>query len=105
MAEIAWGFPITGNKVSEVLMGNFIAEDMWRLSFLDVPSGTESPETLNELRDRMDSGPVEMSTGDLCEALAGAPQVWVLDMRLVSDTNVQLYIEDGEVFELNLERT
>jgi len=32
----------------------------------------------------------------------GAPQVWVLDIRLVTDNNVQLYIEDGEVFEVNL---
>lgn len=34
----------------------------------------------------------------------GAPQVWVLDIRLVTDNNVQLYIEDGEVFEVNLSR-
>jgi len=30
--------------------------------------------------------------------------VWVLDIRLVTDNNVQLYIEDGEVFEVNLSR-
>ncbi len=45
-----------------------------------------------------------MVTADLCEALAGAPQVWVLDIRLASDAAVQLYIEDGEVFEVNLNR-
>jgi len=34
----------------------------------------------------------------------GAPQAWVLDIHLVTDNNVQLYIEDVEVFEVNLSR-
>lgn len=59
---------------------------------------------LGELRERVVNGPVEVCTGDLCDALDGAPQVWVLDMRLSSDNNVQLYIEDGEVFEEHLGR-
>lgn len=99
----AWSFPITGDMVSEAIEANFSTNDTWLLSHLDVPSGSESPAILNQLRERMANGPSEVSTGDLCNALAGAPQVWVLDIRLSSDNDVQLYIEDGEVFEASLE--
>lgn len=53
----------------------------------------------------MTNGPVQASTADLCDALTVAPQVWVLDIRLSLDNDVQIYIEDGEVFEMNLDRT
>ena len=105
MSEIAWGFPITGNRVSEALRANFGAENMWLIAHMDVPSATDAPTALNDLRDRMTNGPVQASTADLCDALTGAPQVWVLDIRLSHDNDVQLYIEDGEVFEVNLDRT
>lgn len=104
MSEIAWGFPITGARVRESLR-NFGAEDMWLIAHMDVPSATDAPTALNDLRDRMTNGPVQASTSDLCDALTGAPQVWVLDIRLLHDDDVQLYIEDGEVFEVNLDRT
>ncbi len=105
MTVNAWGFPITGDRVVEALRKNFSTNDIWLLSHLDVPSGVESKATLGHLRERMVNRPLEVSTGDLCDALAGAPQVWVLDIRLSSDHEVQLYIEDGEVFEESLDRT
>ncbi|WP_367380702.1 hypothetical protein [Stenotrophomonas cyclobalanopsidis] len=100
---IAWGFPITGTRVSESL-GNFGAEDGWLIPHMDVRLGTDATTALNGLRDRMTNGPVEASTALLCDALTGAPQVWALDIRLLHD-DVQLYIEDGEVFVVNLDRT
>jgi hypothetical protein len=103
--KTVWSFPITGNRVSEVLRGAFDADEMWLVSHLDVPSGTASSTMLSVLRGRMENGPATVSTGDLCDALAGAPQVWVLDICLSSDRGVQLYIEDGEVFEADLVRT
>ncbi|WMJ68352.1 hypothetical protein [Stenotrophomonas sp. 24(2023)] len=99
----AWGFPITGDRVVEALRENFSTNDIWLLLDLDVPSGANSQAILNHLRERMVNSPLEVSTDDLCEALADAPQVWVLDIRLSSDHEVQLYIEDGEVFEENLD--
>ncbi|GEM_PF-1021349 len=101
----AWGFPITGDRVVEALRTNFSTNDMWLLSDLDVPSGAKSQAILSHLRERMTDSPLEVSTADLCDALADAPQVWVLDIRLSSDQEDQLYIEDGEVFEENLDRT
>ncbi|MGF6418242.1 hypothetical protein ABH900_001721 [Stenotrophomonas sp. AN71] len=104
MTVNAWGFPITGDRVVEALRTNFSTNDVWLLSDFDVPSGAKSQEILSHLRERMADGPLEVSTADLCDALAGAPQVWVLDIRLSSDEGVQLYIEDGEVFEESLDR-
>lgn len=52
----------------------------------------------------MANGPATVSTCDLCDALAGAPQVWVLDIWLSSDKDGQFYIEDGQLFEANLVR-
>lgn len=104
MTVKAWAFPITGDRVVEVLRESFSTNDIWLLSHLDVPSGAKSKAILSHLRERMVNGPLEVSTGDLCDALADAPQVWVLDIRLLSDPEVQLYIEDGEVFEENLGR-
>ncbi len=104
MTVNAWGFPITGDRVVEALGTNFSTNDMWLLSDLDVPSGAKSQAILSQLRDRMEDGPLEVSTVDLCNALADAPQVWVLNVRLSSDYEVQLYIEDGEVFEESLDR-
>lgn len=104
MMTTVWSFPITGDRVGEVLMGAFGADEAWLVSHMDVPSGITSSTILSGLRERLASGPVKVSTGDLCDALAGAPQVWVLDICLSSDKNVQLYIEDGELFEANLVR-
>lgn len=100
-----WGFPITGMKVSEVLRRHFSPEDVWELSFLDVPSGDFSSPSLDALRDKVSGRGCHISTAGLCEALEGAPQVWILDMRLASDSGVVLYIEDGEIFDINLRRT
>lgn len=63
----------------------------------EVSGDPESPS-------RADGGQPAVSTADLCDALADAPQVWVLDIRLSSDQEVQLYIEDGEVFDENLDK-
>lgn len=95
MTETVCSFPITGNKVSEVLRGALGADEMWLVSHMDVPSGIASSTILSGLREGVASGPVKVSTGDLCDALVGAPQVWVLDIRLSSGKDVQLYIEDG----------
>ncbi len=102
MTEMVWGFPIAGNAVVDALKCNFRSDELWHVVHMDVPSGMASATALNELREKMTGGPVEMVTAELCEVLAGAPQVWVLDIRLASDNAVQLYIEDGEVFEVNL---
>lgn len=99
-----WGFPITGSKVSQVLRGHFSPEDIWELSSLDVPSGELKAPSLDVLREKLSEQGSRISTAGLCEALEGAPQVWILDIRLASDRNVVLYIEDGEIFEINLER-
>lgn len=104
MTAKAWGLPIRGDSVVDAVRKNFSTNDMWLLSHLDVPSGTKSQAILSHLRERMVNGPLEVSTDDLCDALADAPQVWVLDIRLSSDHEVQLYIEDGEVFKENLYR-
>lgn len=99
-----WGFPITGSKVSQVLRGHFSPEDVWELSSLDVPSGELQSPTLDALREKVSEQGYRISTAGICEALEGAPQVWILDIRLASDRNVVLYIEDGELFEMNLDR-
>ncbi|WP_164116824.1 hypothetical protein [Stenotrophomonas maltophilia] len=104
MMTTVWNFPITGDRVGEVLMGAFGADETWLVSHMDVPSGTTSSTILGVLRERMANGPATVSTGNLCDALAGVPQVWVLDVCLSSDKDVQLYIEDGELFEANLVR-
>jgi hypothetical protein len=104
MVEVHWGFPIMGSNVSDLIRSSFGAGEVWQIFYMDVPSGAQSPPLLDQLRERMESGRTEISTTDLCDALVGAPQVWVLDMRLASDNDVQLYIEDGEVFEMKLER-
>jgi hypothetical protein len=104
MSEIDWGFPITGSRVAEEILSKFSANEVWEISYMDIPSGTGDFTVLNDIRDRVANGPVKVSSADLCNALAGAPQVWVLDMRLSSDDKVQLCIEDGEVFEMNLGR-
>ena len=104
MTQRTWGFPITGNDVSDALTCNVRSDERWHVLHMDVPSGMASTNALDELRETLTGGPAEMVTADLCEALAGAPQVWVLDIRLASDAAVQLYIEDGEVFEVNLNR-
>jgi hypothetical protein len=103
MTVKAWGFPITGDRVVEAVRKNFSTNDMWLLSHLDVPSATKSQAILSYLRERIVNGPLEVSTGDLCDALADAPQVWVLDIRLLFDHEVQLYIEDGEIFKDDLD--
>lgn len=83
---------------------NFSTSDMWLLSDLDVLLGAKSQAILSLLRERMADSPLEVSRADLCDALADAPQVWVLDIRLSSDQEVQLYIEDGKVIDENLDR-
>ncbi len=104
MSKIDWGFPITGNRVAEEMLSKFSANEVWVISYMDIPSGIGDFTILDDIRERVVNGPVKVSSADLCNALAGAPQVWVLDIRLSSDSTVQLYIEDGEVFEMNLGR-
>lgn len=99
-----WSFPITGTKVSEVLRGHFSPEEVWELRFIDIPSGDLPVPSLDALREKASKQTCHISTAGLCEALEGAPQVWILDIRLASDSSVELYIEDGEMFQINLER-
>lgn len=99
-----WDFPIAGATVSHVLRGQFNPEEVWELALLDVPTGELPAPTLDALRAEVDAGGCLVSTAALCKALDGAPQLWVLDIRLASNREVQLYIEDGEVFEIHLER-
>jgi len=46
--------------------------------------------------------PFTISTTDLVSALQKANQVIVLDLKLSENSKINLYIEDGEIFEINL---
>jgi len=97
-----WDFPITGKQVSNVLKRHFGPGEDWEISFFDVPSGDSSSSLLDALREKVSGRKCRVLTAELCEALEDAPQVWILDMRLASDSGVVLYIEDGEMFDINL---
>lgn len=59
---------------------------------------------MDALRKKVSGQKCRVSTAELREALEGAPQVWMLDMRLASDSGVMLYIEDGGIFDIDLEK-
>ncbi|MCF7752763.1 hypothetical protein KQ945_18530, partial [Bacillus subtilis subsp. subtilis] len=98
-----WGFPIAGADVTKALNARFSPEDIWELSFFDVPSGTQPSTLLHAIGDAVYGGPCQISTSDLCAALDGAPQVWILDIRLLSNRSINMHIEDGVLFELNVD--
>lgn len=91
MAVNAWDFPITGDRVVEALRENFSTNDIWLLSHFDAPSGAKSKVTLDHLRERMVNRPLEVSTGDLCGALAGAASLGAGHPAIIRPRSSALY--------------
>lgn len=102
MTDPEFVFPITGDWVCSQLSPKFEPGTQWLLTFFEVPYPGRRMPKLEQLRENTSSGPMFISTSDLCEALKGVPQVWQLDIRNADNATIQLYIEDGEVFEQHL---
>ena len=93
-------FPIDGPTVCRVLE-RCSPDDVWILSQIEtLAGGVLSP--LGPLWGRVASGPIKITTRELCDALAFATQVIILDVRLATDESRELYIDDGELVSVSL---
>jgi hypothetical protein len=92
-------FPITGSECSAVLSAAAQPEEMWALTDIETMG---SALQLGNLWRQVRGGPVSISTSDLCAALNLAHQVITLHVRLKKNLSMELYIEDGMVFERHL---
>lgn len=87
-------FPISGGACSAVLSAVAGPEESWILTNIETLSDVPARE-LGDLWRQVQTGPVTLTTIDLCAALNLASQVVTLDVRLVENLAVELLIEDG----------
>jgi hypothetical protein len=94
-------FPITGGSCSVVLSAAVNPEKTWILTSIETLSDVPARE-LGDLWRQVQTGPVTLTTVDLCAALDLASQVVTLDVKLVENLAVELLIEDGVTVECHL---
>lgn len=95
MADLT-GFPLNGAMICELLQMHYAPDDQWTLTHLETfTDGKVSP--LGPLWQRLGTGPIQISTQELCIALADAVQVVVLWIQLTRDTAIELSIADGRL--------
>jgi len=94
-------FPIDGITCSNVLNNAATSEKNWILS--NIETLTDVPAlALGDLWEKVQNGPLTITTSNLCKALDLASQVIILDVRLAENPSIQLYIDDGLMIECNL---
>lgn len=87
-------FPISGDEVVSMLEVKYAPNQLWVLRQIETLSDGNG-ELLGHLWRRVQTGTVQIATGDLCVALRAASQVITLDMCLQLDQSKLLLIEDG----------
>ena len=86
--------PISGDSVAAELAAHFGKDERWLLFDIETLTDVDAL-ALGDLWRNTRQGPVAITTGTLCSALALASQVVNLDMQLNSNSAVHLLIEDG----------
>lgn len=94
-------FPISGGACSVALSAVAGPAKTWILANIETLSDVPSRE-LGDLWRQVQTGPVTLTTVDLCAALDSASQVVTLDVKLVENLAVELLIEDGVTVECHL---
>lgn len=94
MFESIGDSPISGEAVAAELAAQFGQDERWLLFDIETLTDVDAL-ALGDLWRNTRQGPVAITTGAFCSALALASQVVSLDMQLDSDSTVQLLIEDG----------
>lgn len=87
-------FPIYGSTVCSLLGAQFSPEQLWVIMDIETLSDTKAL-ILGELWRRVQTGPVKLTTRELCRALALASQIISLDIYLEDNPLIEVLIDDG----------
>lgn len=90
-------FPITGAAVCSELGECCEPNALWLLRDIETLSGEADAEPLGILWSKTSVAPVQITTHELCDALKLAAQVISLDIQLLENASVELWIDDGEL--------
>jgi len=87
-------FPIHGSSICSLLGERFTPEQLWVMMDIETLSDTKAV-VLGELWQRIQTGPVKLTTRELCNALELASQIISLDIHLEDNPAIEVFIDDG----------
>jgi hypothetical protein len=94
-------FPIDGLAICS-LIDPFNPEQLWEIIDIETLTDTNT-KILGELWKQLQIEHVKLTTRELCNALKLASQIISLDVHLVSNPSVEIFIEDGLLIKCSLE--